>query len=185
MTGYEARILLGDYLTSTSTKAEAQELLDELDFLPLAIIQASKHMIARRKRISQYLEQFQESKESRISLLTHKFSDTNRRERGLESVAATWMISFDHIRHECPRARELLSLMSFLDRQSILRSLIIMDDDNSVEFDRATALLEDYSLVSADGDNNLYTLHRLVQVVTNAWVVSQDKKRRQNGHSAH
>lgn len=172
MAANEARLLLGDRLTSTSNESEIHELLDELEYLPLAIMQASKYMSARRRSLFQYLEQFRESKKSRIGLLTHKFSDVNRRERGLESVAATWMISFDHIRQECPRASDLLSLMSFLDRQGIPRSLVIKTGENSVEFDNAIAMLEAYSLISTDDTNNLYTLHRLVQVVTNAWIVS-------------
>ncbi|KAF4631443.1 hypothetical protein G7Y89_g6691 [Cudoniella acicularis] len=173
----EALMLFDDRIRKTSTRAEQLSLAEELEFLPLAIIQAVKYMATRRKTVSQYLELFRENKSSRIALLMHKFSDARRRERGLESVATTWMVSFNHIERECPRASELLSLMSFLDRQGIPKSLVVNNAENAVDFDRAIGLLEDYSLITSDDTNTLYSIHRLVQDVTIAWLRSQSKSR--------
>jgi len=44
--------------------------------------------------------------------------------RRTNSIIITWQISFDHIRHVRPSAADLLSLMSFFDRQGISEALL-------------------------------------------------------------
>ena len=74
-------------------------------------------MLKRRKNVSQYLESYRRNDSTRIQLLSQKTKYHGREARPLESVLTTWWISFDSIKTENPRAAELLSIMSFLDRQ--------------------------------------------------------------------
>ncbi|KAH7411039.1 hypothetical protein BKA64DRAFT_704147 [Cadophora sp. MPI-SDFR-AT-0126] len=174
MSTAEASDLLGDRILRTSTRDEQLILLDELDHLPLAIVQATKYMAMLRKTVTQYLAQFRKSRESRTALLNHKFANPGRRERSLESVATTWIVSFNYIRDQSPRAAEILSLMSVLDRQNIPMSLIISDDENETLFDIAIGYLNNFSLISMNEDWKSCSMHRLVQAVTNEWLASEE-----------
>jgi hypothetical protein len=111
----EARTLLGDKIRGESTEIEQLELLEELDYLPLAITQAAAFMAKRRNTVSQYIGLYQQSDSRKIQLLSHKFADSRREASPMESVVTTWVISFEYIRTENPRAADLLSLMSCLD----------------------------------------------------------------------
>ncbi len=117
MSTAEASDLLGERILQPSTPDEQLSLFEGLDHLPLAIMQATKYMAMLRQTVSQYLEQFHKSRESKTALLNQKFANPGRRERSLESVATTWIVSFDYIREQSPRAADILSLMSVLDRQ--------------------------------------------------------------------
>ena len=118
MSGQEARMLLGDRTRGISTEAEQDALIAELDQLPLAITQAASYMNKRRKTIPQYLKLLQHGEPSRLKLLAHDFLGVGRETAPYNSVTMTWFISFQQIKSESPRAADLLSLMSFLDRQS-------------------------------------------------------------------
>lgn len=166
----EARRLLGDRTTGTSTDEEKDKVLAELDHLPLAITQAASYMTKRNKTVSQYLVQYQDSERSRVKLLEHRFVDTGREARSLESVATTWLMSFQQIKSENPRAANLLFVMSLMDRQSIPSSLIMAENENLVEFEEAVGTLVAYSFVSVDDSGINYSMHRLVQTVTRAWL---------------
>lgn len=115
----EARMLLGDRIRGTSTETEQDTLITELDQLPLAITQAASYMTKRRKTITQYLSLLQDGEVSQVKLLAHNFLDVGREAATFNSVTMTWIISFQQIKSENPRAANLLFLMSFLDRQSM------------------------------------------------------------------
>ena len=118
-------------------------------------------MLKRRKTVSQYLEFYRRNDSTRIQLLRQRNRYHGREARPLESVLTTWWISFESIKNENPRAAELLSIMSFLDRQGIPDSLITLDDDDPFAFDDAIGLLCAFSLISRDPSGNASEMHRL------------------------
>jgi len=115
----EARMLLGDRTRGTSTEAEQDMLITELDRLPLVIKQAASYMTKRHKTIPQYLSLLQDGEVSQLKLLAHNFVDVGGEATSFNSVTVTWIISFQQIKSENLRAANLLFLMSFLDRQSM------------------------------------------------------------------
>ena len=118
-------------------------------------------MLKRRKNVSQYLESYRRNDSTRIQLLGQKTKYHGREARPLESVLTTWWISFESIKTENPRAAELLSIMSFLDRQGIPDSLVTLDDEDPFVFDDAIGLLCAFSLISRDPSGNASNMHRL------------------------
>jgi hypothetical protein len=94
--------------------------------MPLAIVQAAAYIKQRAPRCSpqQYLEEFRKSDKRKTSLLNHEAGHLRRDPEAKNSILITWQISFDHLRDTRPSAADLLSLMSFFDRQGIPEALL-------------------------------------------------------------
>jgi hypothetical protein len=100
---------------------DVAELAAALEFMPLAIAQAAAYISQRAPRYSvqQYLEEFRKSDRKKTSLLNHEGGQLRRDREAKNSIIITWQISFDYILQTRPSAADLLSLMSFFDRQGI------------------------------------------------------------------
>ncbi|KAI1315430.1 purine and uridine phosphorylase [Xylariaceae sp. FL0255] len=173
----------------TNTDAAAR-LVKALEYMPLAISQAAAYIQKRAPRasIAKYFEEFQRSERKRSNLLNRDFGDLRRDGSAKNSVIMTWQISFDHIRSIRPSATDLLSLMSFFDRQGILESLIrsfnrndsigLTSDDESVSsdgslkdaFEDDLTTLRDYCLIQTNEVGNIFEIHGLVQLATRKWL---------------
>ncbi|EAQ83260.1 hypothetical protein CHGG_09664 [Chaetomium globosum CBS 148.51] len=126
MVQMDALTLLERKLGSILNTDAAAKLVRALDFIPLAISQAAAYIQARapRSSLEKYLSECQESERKRSRLLEHDAGDLRRDGGASNAILTTWQISFDHIRSERPSAADLLSLMSFFDRQGIPESLL-------------------------------------------------------------
>ncbi|KAK8002385.1 pre-mRNA-splicing factor SLU7 [Apiospora arundinis] len=95
-----------------------QSLVKTLEYMPLAIVQATAYISQKAPRCSirQYLEEFTQSDRKRATLLDYEGGQLRRDREARNSIIITWQISFDHIRQTRPSAADLLSLMSFLER---------------------------------------------------------------------
>lgn len=100
-----------------------RKLAAALEFMPLAIVQAAAY-IKRHCSVLQYLEMFLKSDRKKMSLLDKEWTDNRRDWQANNSIMVTWQISFDHIKEIRPSAADLLSLMSFFDKQGIERALL-------------------------------------------------------------
>jgi hypothetical protein len=175
------------------------ELAAMLEFMPLAIVQAAAYISQRGPRCSvqQYLEEFQKSDRKRTSLLSHKGGHLRRDWEAENSIMTTWQISFNHIRQARPSAADLLSLMSFFDRQGIPEALVRggetkqsreklgeadMDNENDNDedsisesavddrFEDDILTLRNYSFISVNADKITFSMHGLVQLATRKWL---------------
>jgi Tetratricopeptide repeat len=174
----EARALLGGNFLGLTPEQIIMELLEELDRLPLAIAQASAYIQKRQMGVAEYLETYRNSNSFKIVFLSHEFVDQSKGPdaKPKDSVAATWMLSFNYIKSVNSRAADLLCLISFLDRQRIPISLLTPgDEEDSGEIYEAIGILEAFSLVVANKTDHNYDMHRLVQVATRAWLSSHDR----------
>jgi tetratricopeptide (TPR) repeat protein len=174
------------------------ELAVALEFMPLAIVQAAAYVSQRvpRYSVQQYLEEFRRSDRKKTSLLNHDGGHLRRDWEAKNYIMATWQISFEYISKERPSAADLLSLMSFFDRQGIPETLIrysnieqnhknmegadVDDEDNNEDnlsestgddgFEDDILTLRNYSFISANTDKTTFEMHRLVQLATRAWL---------------
>jgi hypothetical protein len=117
----DALTLLEKKLGSPANPDVAADLLKALDLVPLAISQAAAYIQARAPRSSaeKYLAEFRENERNRARLLGYDGGDLRRDGGASNAILTTWQISFDHIRSKRRSAADLLSLMSFFDRQGI------------------------------------------------------------------
>ncbi|KAF2709646.1 putative kinesin, partial [Pleomassaria siparia CBS 279.74] len=174
------------------------ELVAELEYMPLAIVQAAAYISERGYRCSvvKYLDEFRGSELKRMSLLKHDKGHLRRDWEAKNSIIVTWQISFEHIRRRWPSAADLLSLMSFFDRQEIpenclrrhihspeeeaeeeeevvtWQSSTIEDEATEDGFDEDAVVLQNFRLVSVNSDGTVFGMHALVQLATREWLDS-------------
>lgn len=181
-------------------------LAEELEFMPLAIIQAAGYIMhqAPRCSVSQYLELFRKSDRGATRLLDYEAGHLYRDWEAKNSILVTWQISFDHIRRTRPLAADFLSLMSFFDRQGVSDDLLrdqykikphdsnskkielghSNDDTDSTsgsetdyDFEDHITTLRDFSFISINKDN-VFTMHRLVQLTVRVWLKNEKQLER-------
>ncbi|KAJ5919053.1 hypothetical protein N7466_009996 [Penicillium verhagenii] len=171
-------------LDQSEDSLSSQQLIKELDFMPLAIVQAASFIRERgcRYSVTQYLQEFQESDREAIKLLKKEPSYLNRVPEAKNSILVSWQISFDYIRHTKPSAADLLSLMSLFDREGIADTLIrppwikdpisdsvtcdgssdeeSSDSDDGPDFEDDILTLKNYSFIHEN--NTFFTMHRIL-----------------------
>lgn len=186
-----ALALLKKKLGNQSDINAATELVRGLEYMPLAISQAAAYIKRREPRCSttKYLEEFRRSDQTKTSLLNYSAADLRRDRSASNSIITTWQISFDHIRLKRQSAAELLSLISFFDRQRIPESMLRPFDQNKTHnheanmdnegvdscdsdgaFERDILILRDYCLINTNERGNYLEMHGLVQLSTRKWL---------------
>ncbi|CCD34122.1 similar to kinesin light chain [Botrytis cinerea T4] len=126
----EALALVEKKLEKCDNNDNTAELVEALEFMPLAIVQAASYISKRMPRYSlqDYLKDFRKSDRKRTSLLDRDSEQLRRDWEAKNSILITWQISFDYIRKIRSTAADLLSLMSFFDRQGIPEALLRSPD---------------------------------------------------------
>lgn len=183
----------------------AEDLVQALDYIPLAIGQAAAYIQERapRSSIRKYLADFQKSEYKKVKLLEHDAGDLRRDRVASNAVLATWQISFDYIRAYQPSAANLLSFMSLFDCQGIPEWVLSpfathiatqggslfetenfrpedidgdSDSDRSNIFDDDILLLRNYCLITCNMDGDKFEMHRLVQLSMKNWLKAFGKE---------
>jgi tetratricopeptide (TPR) repeat protein len=133
----QALALLRKKLETWYTEQDALRLAQELDNIPLALTQAAAYICQRDGRcsIKQYLDKLDTYNIPGASVLDVGGEDLRRDREASNSIMLTWQISFNHIREVRPSAADLLSLMSFFDRQAIPEALLDKKGNVPVEDD--------------------------------------------------
>lgn len=194
----EALRLLENRLGPLPDPETAKKLAEELDRVPLAISQAAAYIQATpTSSVEKYLADFRSSDSKRNRLLRYDAAEFRRDGGASNAILTTWQISFDHIRSQRQSAADLLSLMSFFDRQGIPLSLLKpanpqaeqQDSDSasgtwqatsapSDTFEDDIAMLRSFCLLSMTEDRTALEMHALVQLATRMWLDQADGQRR-------
>ncbi|KAL5374129.1 hypothetical protein DPSP01_012190 [Paraphaeosphaeria sporulosa] len=129
MNALQARTLLTKKLGVQATSSNATELTElatVLEHMPLALVQAAAYISQRAPlcSVAQYLDRFRKSERKRTSLLSYDKDHLRRDREAKNSIITTWQISFEYIQQTRPSAADLLSLMSFFDRQGIPKDVL-------------------------------------------------------------
>ena len=174
MSTNEAVGLLRNILPNASEE-EASELVEELEHVPLAISQASAYIreIAMAS-IPLYLTKFRRSNEDQVALLNKDKADLRRDPAVPDAVITSWELSFSQIRTNFSRSADLLSLMSYVNRQGIPQFLLQGDDDEFSFLEDINPLLS-FSLIRTEIGGNTFEMHRLVQTAMRHWLWSEGR----------
>ncbi|KAJ6014913.1 hypothetical protein N7540_009504 [Penicillium herquei] len=196
----EAVDLLQKKLSTPTEHESIVQLAQELEFMPLAIVQAASFITHRSPRCSvlQYLQKIQKGDRDAARVLNEEAGHLYRDWEAKNSILLTWQISFDYIRRTRPSATDLLSLMSFLNWQGITEDVLRVrqnqsradnltleqpgdsssehdtdnesNDDADGDFENNITILCDFSLISVGRDIRSFTMHRLVQLCVRTWL---------------
>lgn len=151
-------------------EALSHQLLQILDFLPLAITQATAFLVENEISIAEYLEILQKDDSEMKEFLATDIYDPGRDSDLSNSILQTWKVSFDQIRMQKPLAAEILSLMAVLDRQAISDRLLCRGKKIGTDFLGAIGVLKAFSMIKAEAGNKVFSTHRLVQLATQKWL---------------
>ncbi|KAJ5392103.1 hypothetical protein N7509_007593 [Penicillium cosmopolitanum] len=191
MNSSEASSLMKASLGNQSSQEGIEELCKVLEFMPLAITQAGAYIKRRAPRCSvlQYLDDFQTNDRKKTRLLKHEGQGLQRDEQASNSILITWQISFEHVRQIRASAADLLSLMSFFDRQGIEENVLRIPfhaerakktssrktrrdstdsdvSDADYELGEDIVILKDFSFISSTENAHTFQMHSLVQLAT-------------------
>ncbi|KAB8356616.1 hypothetical protein FH972_024194 [Carpinus fangiana] len=177
MTKVEACVLLNNRIPNDlGNEQERAALATNLDFIPLALTQASSYIRWRRRAtVGKYLNLLNDKK-SRLQVLKSEGGDLRRDPEFPNAVLATWQISMEQIRQQHEAASDLLSLMSIFDRQNIPEFLLSNGKDQD-EFEEAIETLIGFSFISevTTSGYQAFQMHRLVQIATTDWLSCHGK----------
>jgi hypothetical protein len=147
----------------------AKALVEQLTYLPLAIVQAAAYINENSITLGDYLSLLNEQEGEVIELLSSEFEDDWRYQSIKNPVATTWLVSFEQIQHRDPLAAEYLSFMACIDRKDIPHSLLPTGPSRKKEME-AIGTLRAYSFIIKRGEAMAYDLHRLVHLITRNWL---------------
>ena len=176
MTPQEAISLLRTRVPKdTSTESDTAELAKALDYLPLAIKQATGYITATSTSIKDYLRLFSKDDNYQRRLLEKTYRDIGRDTHDdlQDSVILTLQISFDQIRLQRPAAANVLSLMGTLNREGIPIDLLTGLSVDELESKDDIGMLIQYSLISRNDNLVTFSMHRLVQLTIRTWLSRQ------------
>jgi tetratricopeptide (TPR) repeat protein len=139
---------------------EAKDLLRELSYLPIAIVQAAACMNASSMTVQEYRAQLDEHK--RLALgYSSDFSGDNVQSSGVANpVATTLFVSMNQITHSNASAADYLSLAACVDRKDILVDLLEAASPRTRE--DAIKVLDRYALITRRPAESALDVHRLV-----------------------
>lgn len=177
--GESTRLLQNSLLRSLQPKAENPEgfstLLARLNYLPLAITQASDYMNVNNTTIAEYLWLFDNTDRNQIQLLSQKIrDDSTLYSSDQAAVATTWIISFNEIRQNHEDAAVLLSFIAWIEPRNIPR-FILPTAETEQQNTLAIGTLLGYGFLTrhqTDGVFEMHTfeMHSLVHTATRVWL---------------
>jgi hypothetical protein len=100
------------------------ELLDELDYLPLAITQAAAYLSCNPVSFEYYHGLLRSTERNLFSIMSEEMADLTRHEQSAHAVAKTWLVSFEQIVRQDADAADLLQYMSCIEWKAIPRSIL-------------------------------------------------------------
>jgi tetratricopeptide (TPR) repeat protein/transcriptional regulator with XRE-family HTH domain len=149
----------------------AEQLYTLMDGLPLALDQAAAYIEEHRCTLAEYLVLYQQQQTTLLRLRNKVDVEDYP-----DSVATTWLLSFQRIEVKNPAAAELLRLCAFLAPDaiseeiltkgaSLLGSILAPIAGKAAQLNQAIETLRASSLVRRDLGEKTFSLHRLVQAV--------------------
>ena len=149
------------------------QLLRQLTFLPLAIVQAAAYINENDISLVEYLSLLDDREENIVEVLSEDFEDEGRYHDIKNPIATTWLISFEQIRIRDSLAADYLSFMSCIDPKAIPLSLLPPARSKKRIVD-AIGTLSTYLFITKRSDDQSLDIHRLVHLATRNWLREQN-----------
>lgn len=179
-----ARLLAPDALLDQAPPrhlVDAEAIVIEMDFLPLALDQAGAYIEEVGCSLSSYLDLYRTHRAELLQRRGHMPEDYP------ESVATTWSLNFQQVGQANPAAAELLRLCAFLSPDAIPEELFseggtvlgpVLEQvaTDALALNKAIEELRKFSLIQRDPEARLLRIHRLVQAVLQDALKREDQR---------
>jgi len=186
----ESDQLIGKRLEGDNTDAMQTSILSSrLEHLPLALVQAAAFIQENSLTVRKYVQLLDQGDNTLVELLSQPFQEEVIDSSIPIAVTSTWIVSFTQIHKQYPCAIELLSLLSFFDRQSVPKLFLASywQDEHSqrhqqkqtdlstgaVELEKSLGVLKAFSFVSESEVEESLNMHRLTQLVMRKWLITK------------
>ncbi|EXJ71273.1 uncharacterized protein A1O5_05079 [Cladophialophora psammophila CBS 110553] len=160
-------------LPSGLDRTLACSLVERLNCLPLAIVQATAYINLNRIDVSDYVSLLDDKEETVFELLDEDFQDEVRAPGAKNSIISTWRITFENIARRSPLAQECLTMIACIDSKNIPERLLPEGASRKHTID-AIGLLTGYSFLtrrhSDSGSGTTYDMHNLVHLACRSWL---------------
>jgi tetratricopeptide (TPR) repeat protein len=163
--------MLDNYLSTPISHSEQQEamlLLQELSYLPLAIVQAAAYMNARSITLQDYRSELDKHKESVLKHSSDAPEESLQGSNAKSPMAATLGLSLDEICRSNALAADYLFLTACVDRKDI--PLDLLDASSTRAREDAVKVLSRYALVTRRPAESALDLHGLVHSALREWL---------------
>jgi tetratricopeptide (TPR) repeat protein len=155
---------------SSSETKQANQIVDDLGYLPLAIEQAAAYVREVAGNFTTFIGDYTKCRGD----IHHWIPQGNRTYS--HSVATTWSMSVKVVRNNNPHAAKLLQLISFLNPDGVLIEFLQSAAEtlpeglrevlsNRIDLSKAVIELEKFSLLKWNRITKTLVIHRLVQMV--------------------
>ncbi|KAF2842629.1 HET-domain-containing protein [Patellaria atrata CBS 101060] len=166
-----AQRTLENYLNTPVLRSEQQEaklLLQDLLYLPLAIVQAAAYINTRNVTLQMYRSQLVRRKKEALER-DSELSKDKLQEYGIKSpIAITLLVSMDQIHRSDTLAADYLFLAACVDRKDI--PLDFLEASSPREREDAIKVLSSYALIVRRPAESALDLHQLVHRALREWL---------------
>jgi hypothetical protein len=169
-------------ITAEEYSVHILQLFEELQYLPLAIIQVASYLEMNRGILTlpKYLQSFKQTKDSQKKLLSKPVYNSWRSNHSqAETVLTTYSITFRQIQEQSPLAGSLLQMMSCVDRLNIRHEFLAKSgldrSDDEITLAEAIGKLHNFSLINittsqtTDTPTRTYEPHSLVHLAIDCY----------------
>ncbi|RSM15449.1 hypothetical protein CDV31_005042 [Fusarium ambrosium] len=165
------------------------ELLEELNYLPLAITQAAAYLNAQNQvSFRRYLRLLRGTEKEAVSLMTREFYDRTRHKGSRNAVATTWIVSFEEICNRDQGAAQLLGFISQIEPKAIPRWILpnAQSSNHPGVSEDSIGILCSFSFLAARNEGEMFDMHSLVHLATRIWAqrveILRERKQRAINH---
>lgn len=155
-----------------------KELLIELTFLPLAIVQAAAFIRLNDTNIEAYLKLVREQNaaDESTDVLGRNFEDDTRYfSKTGNALTTIWHISFDQLHRRNGAAFECLKYLACLRCSDIPETLVpSLMHVSDLEHFTMIGILEAYQFLTRQREGDLFDMHRLVHLAIQRWLWSNN-----------
>jgi tetratricopeptide (TPR) repeat protein len=171
-----AQSMLENYLNNPVPESdyhEAKHLLQELSYLPLAIVQAAAYINTRDMTLRDYRSQL-EVRMGQAPKRSNESSENKLQEHSTQNpVAITLYLSVDQLYKDNKLAADCLFLAACLDRKDI--PLDLFEASSLKDREDAVKLLGRYALITRRPADSSLDIHRLVHHALREWLQDQEQ----------
>ena len=162
---FQKRVGIGEEperkVLSPDERQAAEVLFTLLGGLPLALEQAASYIESQEQgcSLAEYVRLYEQQRATFLRLPHPVDQDYP------ESVATTWLLSFERVEQANPDAVDMLRLSAFLHPDAIPEEVLRTVIEEPQRLQAAIEIVQHYSLIQYQPESRTLTIHRLVQAV--------------------